>query len=105
MNTLPGARARLVESIEPRPQPDVGDVVDALAAANNDLLPVERIARGPLLLPSREALEVVGADLQAARFPAHFGAGLICKPRGRCAGVLPDRAAPPPNYRGCRDEG
>ena len=66
--------ARLVESVVPHPRFDFDDVVDALTSANGDLLPVERSQRGALVLPSREALEVVVADLQASMFPAHFGA-------------------------------
>jgi serine O-acetyltransferase len=50
-------------------------VVDALAGANTDLIPTRRLALGHHALPSREALEVVVADLQATLFPAHFGAG------------------------------
>ena len=66
--------ARLVETIAPRAQAELDDVVDALAAANTDLLTAHRTTRGALALPSREALEVVVTDLQAALFPAHFGA-------------------------------
>jgi serine O-acetyltransferase len=67
--------ARLVESISPRGRFGLDDVVDALAAANSDLLPIDRAARGAFVLPSRETLEVIVADLQATMFPAHFGAG------------------------------
>jgi serine O-acetyltransferase len=66
--------ARLVETVAPRSRWALDDVVDALAAANTDLLPLDRAARGALLLPSREALEVIVSDLQAGLFPAHFGA-------------------------------
>jgi len=66
--------ARLVEAVRPRPRVALDDVVDALAAANADLLPVDRATHGPFVLPSREALEVIVADFQAAMFPAHFGA-------------------------------
>lgn len=66
--------ARLAESAPLHPRFDFDDVVDALAAANGDLLPVERVQRGTVVLPSREALAVVIADLQASMFPAHFGA-------------------------------
>jgi len=66
--------ARLVETIAPRAQAELDDVVDALAAANTDLLTADRTTRGALALPSREALEVVVTDLQAVLFPAHFGA-------------------------------
>ncbi len=66
--------ARLVESVAPRARWELDDVVDALAAANTDLLPLDRAARGALALPSREALEVIVTDLQAVLFPAHFGA-------------------------------
>jgi len=66
--------ARLVESVAGRSRWALDDVVDALAAANDDLIPRERAARGALVLPSREALEAIVADLQASLFPAHFGA-------------------------------
>ena len=66
--------ARLVETVAPRSRWALDDVVDALAAANTDLLPLDRAARGALSLPSREALEVIVSDLQAGLFPAHFGA-------------------------------
>lgn len=66
--------ARLVESLAHRTRGTLDDVVDALTAANADLLPRERTARRALVLPSREALAVVVADLQASLFPAHFGA-------------------------------
>jgi serine O-acetyltransferase len=66
--------ARLVESVAGRARWALDDVVDALAAANDDLLPRDRSARAGLLLPSRDALEAVVADLQAGLFPAHFGA-------------------------------
>lgn len=66
--------ARLAETIVPRAHVGLDDVVDALAAANTDLLTANRTTRGTLALPSREALEVVVSDLQAVLFPAHFGA-------------------------------
>ncbi len=66
--------ARLAEPMISHSRWALDDVVDALAAANADLLPVDRTDRGALLLPSREALEVIVADLQATMFPAHFGA-------------------------------
>jgi len=49
-------------------------VVDSLAAANADLLPHRRRTLGRHVLPSREALEGIIADLRAALFPGHFGA-------------------------------
>src|SRR6185369_8086008 len=66
--------ARLVESVTGSARFGLHDVVDALATANTDLLPGDRAARGAFVLPSREALEVIVADLQAVLFPAHFGA-------------------------------
>ncbi len=66
--------ARLAE-IGPLARWDTGDIVDALATANVDLLPVRRRTRTRYVLPSREALEAIVADLRAALFPAHFGAG------------------------------
>ena len=66
--------ARLVEAITPQARVDLDEVVDALAAVSTDPSSVGRTTRGALALPSREALDVVVSDLQAALFPAHFGA-------------------------------
>jgi len=52
---------------------DLAQIVDDLAAANADLLPRRRAA-GRHLLPSRQSLEGIIADLRAVLFPAHFGA-------------------------------
>jgi len=53
---------------------DRARIVNDLAAANADLLLRRKRALGPPLLPSRESLESVIADLRAVLFPAHFGA-------------------------------
>ncbi len=52
----------------------LGPVVDALCAANADLLRGRRGKLGRGALPSREAMAQVVVDLRAALFPAHFGA-------------------------------
>jgi serine O-acetyltransferase len=52
----------------------LGPVVDALCAANADLLRGRRRKLGQRALPSREALAQIAADLSAALFPGHFGA-------------------------------
>jgi len=48
-------------------------VVDALTAANLELLAGRRQRSGRHVLPSREALEDIIAEFRAALFPAHFG--------------------------------
>jgi len=48
-------------------------VVDALTAANAELLSGRRQRSGRHVLPSREALEAIIAEFRAALFPAHFG--------------------------------
>lgn len=53
---------------------ELRNVVDALAAANADLLPAGLHRLGRHALPSRETLDSIVADLRAALFPAHFGA-------------------------------
>jgi serine O-acetyltransferase len=53
---------------------DLASVVEALAAANSDLLPRRQSASIRHVIPSREALAEIVADLRAALFPAHFGA-------------------------------
>jgi len=58
----------------PAPDWDLGEVVEALAAANTDLLPRGQRPLARHVLPSREGLEGVVTDLRAALFPAHFGA-------------------------------
>ncbi len=50
-------------------------IVDAIADANHDLVPPGRHAFGRDRLPSRDTLAGVMANLRAALFPAHFGAG------------------------------
>jgi serine O-acetyltransferase len=52
----------------------LGPVVEALSAANADLLRGRRRKLGRRALPSREALAEVAQNLRAALFPAHFGA-------------------------------
>jgi serine O-acetyltransferase len=49
-------------------------VVEAIAAANQDLLPSRSQRFGRHVIPSREALAEIITDLRAALFPAHFGA-------------------------------
>jgi serine O-acetyltransferase len=49
-------------------------VVDALCAANAELLRGRRRKLGRGALPSQEALAEIVADLRAALFPGHFGA-------------------------------
>jgi serine O-acetyltransferase len=51
------------------------EAVEALTAANQGLLVERQRPLGPHVLPSREALEWIVAELRAALFPAHFGAG------------------------------
>ncbi|MFN8626922.1 MAG: serine O-acetyltransferase EpsC [Candidatus Binatia bacterium] len=58
----------------PRPAA-IEEIVQALAHANTDLLPPPERRCGRNVLPSREALDAILADLRAALFPAHFGAG------------------------------
>jgi serine O-acetyltransferase len=58
----------------PPPTWDLARVVEALAVANNDLLPRPQRRLGRHELPSRAALHEILADLRAALFPAHFGA-------------------------------
>jgi serine O-acetyltransferase len=53
---------------------DLSQVVEALAAVSADLLPSRQSRFSRHLLPSREALEAIIADLRAVLFPAHFGA-------------------------------
>ena len=48
-------------------------VVDALTAANADLLPGRPSRFRRHVLPSRQAIEGIVADLRTALFPAHFG--------------------------------
>jgi serine O-acetyltransferase len=50
-----------------------GEVVDALCAANEDLLRGRRQQRGRHALPSREGVARVVEDLRALMFPGHFG--------------------------------
>jgi serine O-acetyltransferase len=52
----------------------LGPVVEALCAANADLLHGRRRKLGRRALPSREALAEIAAGLRAALFPGHFGA-------------------------------
>lgn len=52
----------------------LGPVVDALCAANGDLLRGRRRKLGRGALPSREALAEIVEGLRAALFPGHFGA-------------------------------
>jgi len=52
----------------------LGSVVDALCAANTELLQGCRRKLGQRGLPSREALAEIMANLRAALFPGHFGA-------------------------------
>jgi serine O-acetyltransferase len=51
----------------------LGDVVDALSAANASTGPGKKGQRLRHALPSREALEKLVGDLRAALFPLHFG--------------------------------
>ena len=53
---------------------DITLVVDALAAANDDILPRRNRTLGRHVRPSRQALEGIVTDLRAALFPAHVGA-------------------------------
>lgn len=53
---------------------DIGKVVEALTAANADLLARHETSVVRHVLPSRRALEEVVTDLRAVFFPAHFGA-------------------------------
>jgi serine O-acetyltransferase len=50
-------------------------VVDALCAANANLLRARLRARDRHLLPSREAIATLVDDLRAVLFPGHFGPG------------------------------
>jgi serine O-acetyltransferase len=52
----------------------LGPVVEALCAANAELLRGRRRKLGERALPSREALAQIVVDLRAALFPGHFGA-------------------------------
>lgn len=58
----------------PPPPWDLAPVVEALAAANADMLPDRQRRFGRHVIPSREALADVVANLRAALFPVHFGA-------------------------------
>jgi len=63
-----------IASSQPARTWDLGEVVDALAAANADLMPRRTHPFARHVLPSRPALEGVVTDLRAVLFPAHFGA-------------------------------
>jgi len=52
----------------------LGPVVEALCAANADLVRGRRGKLGRRSLPSREALAEILVDLRAALFPGHYGA-------------------------------
>ena len=52
----------------------LGPVVDALCAANADLVRGRRGKLGRRALPSREGLAEIFVDLRAALFPGHYGA-------------------------------
>ncbi len=52
----------------------LGPVVEAICAANAELLHGRRRKLGRRGLPSREALAEIAGDLRAALFPGHFGA-------------------------------
>jgi len=65
----------LTKASEQRVRPwGLTPVVEALAAANADVLPSRRRNFGRHVIPSREALRAIVANLRAALFPAHFGA-------------------------------
>jgi len=68
-------KALSLASSGPAPTWDLAQVVDALAAANADLLRGGQRKLGRQKLPSPEALAEIIADLRAVLFPAHFGAG------------------------------
>jgi serine O-acetyltransferase len=53
---------------------DLAPVVAAIATANMDLLPPRPRGLGRHVLPSRETLEGIVANIRSALFPAHFGA-------------------------------
>ena len=59
---------------DPGPTWDLAPVVDALTVANADFMPQRQRTVGRQVLPSREALEGIVANLRAGLFPAHFGA-------------------------------
>jgi serine O-acetyltransferase len=62
---------------ESRPEsddPDLSQVVEALCAANEELLQSRPRRRGHYLLPSRQAISQVMDDLRAILFPGHFEA-------------------------------
>lgn len=56
------------------PTGDLAQIVNALVAANADVLSLRERTFGRHVLPSREVLERVVTDLRAALFPAHVGA-------------------------------
>ena len=64
-----------LESYHPSATPrwELAHVVDALTTANADLLSGRTRRFGCHVLPSRDALEDIIADLRAVLFPAHFG--------------------------------
>ena len=52
---------------------ELGRGVEALRAANDDLLQDRPAGRAASVLPSREAISEIVEDLRAVLFPAHFG--------------------------------
>jgi len=67
-------KTRSVVSSGPARPGAIEEIVGNLARANTDLLPPHERRFGRNVLPAREALEAILADLRAALFPAHFGA-------------------------------
>ena len=67
-------KATSLASNRSAPSYDLAPVVDALAAANADLLPRRQRLLKRHLLPSRDILKDIVTELRSALFPAHFGA-------------------------------